>query len=103
MNERYLSYYDEYTWRAVVRFGWDALRTPSRLRRLSLRNRQHDYLGLSSHAELLALHRKLNEHHSGVSRQGLKVSRLVICGPPACPCTLGAHARAISVRKPDGS
>jgi SAM-dependent methyltransferase len=62
MKAAYLRYYDRYTWRAGVRFTLDALLTPSRLRRLSLSNRQRDYVGLGGRPDLMALHRRLNAH-----------------------------------------
>ncbi len=62
MRDSYLKYYDRFTYRAVARFTLDAFLAGSKLRRLSLANRQRDYLGLGREPALLPLHRKINEH-----------------------------------------
>lgn len=69
MNERYLRYYDRYSWRAMPRFLFDALLSRSRLRRLSLLNRQRDYLQLAQRPDLLALHRQLNTRLLAATRE----------------------------------
>ena len=58
----YLRFYERYSYRAVARFTFDAMLTRNRLRRLSLLNRQRDYLALSGKPELLALHRRVHAH-----------------------------------------
>lgn len=61
MKARYLRFYESYSARAPLRFFWDGLREGSQLRKLSLRNRQRDYLDLAQNPPLLALHRQLNQ------------------------------------------
>ena len=62
MKQKFLSYYENYSWFGSYAFLGHALFARSRLRRLSLLNRQKDYLRLSSNPELFLLHRKLNQH-----------------------------------------
>jgi SAM-dependent methyltransferase len=61
MKPSYLKYYDRYSALANLRFLWDAMWTRSKVAKLSLANRQRDYLKLSGDDELLALHRAINE------------------------------------------
>ena len=59
-QRKYLRYYEKVRPLAPLRFTLDALRTPSRLRKVSLENRQKDYLDLQDHPERLDLHRDMN-------------------------------------------
>ena len=61
MKPRYLKYYERYRALANLAFLWDALWTRSKVAKLSLANRQRDYLKLSGNDDLLALHRAINE------------------------------------------
>jgi len=61
MKQKYLSYYERYSSLAHGVFLWDALRARSRVRKLSLLNRQRDYLRLRDDPERLALHRQINQ------------------------------------------
>ncbi len=60
MKEAYLRYYEKYSLRAVWRFLLDAFLVRSRAARLSLQNRQKDYLALAASRELLGLHLEFN-------------------------------------------
>jgi len=59
-QRRYFRYYERMRPLAPLRFTLDALRTPSRLRKVSLQNRQKDYRDLQDHPERLALHRDMH-------------------------------------------
>lgn len=61
MNPRYLPYYKSYSALAPLRFFWDGIWQSSRLRKLSLRNRQTDYLAIAQRPELLELHWEMNQ------------------------------------------
>jgi SAM-dependent methyltransferase len=56
----YQRYYDAPSRLAAIRFGFDALVAPARLRSLSLRNRRKDYVHLSAHPERRPLHAEFN-------------------------------------------
>jgi SAM-dependent methyltransferase len=60
----YQRYYDARSALATARFTLDALRAPTRLRSLSLRNRRADYAALSRHPERQALHAEFNRQLS---------------------------------------
>ena len=62
MNGQYLKYYENYSRMAGFRFLWDALLAKSKVCKISLLNRQQDYLALRHKPDLLALHYKLNKH-----------------------------------------
>ena len=70
MKSGYLKYYDRYSGLANLRFLWDALWTHSKVAKLSLANRQRDYLKLNGHDDLLALHRAINEELLEATRRG---------------------------------
>ena len=69
MKPRYLKYYERYRALANLVFLWDALWTRSKVAKLSLANRQRDYLKLSGNDDLLALHRAINEELLNAHRQ----------------------------------
>ncbi|MGE3166744.1 MAG: class I SAM-dependent methyltransferase [Planctomycetota bacterium] len=60
MKPSYLKYYDKISSLAPFAFLRDALFARSKVRKLSLANRQRDYARLQSDPRLLALHRQLN-------------------------------------------
>lgn len=67
--ERYLPYYREVSAWAPLRMAWDALLARSSVERLSLRNRQRDYLRIRGSRPLLALHLELNEELARGARE----------------------------------
>lgn len=69
MKPRYLKYYERYHALANLVFLWDALWTRSKVAKLSLANRQRDYLKLSSNDDLMTLHRAINEELLNARRQ----------------------------------
>lgn len=68
MKQRYLGYYERYCRRAPLAFLVDALVAKPRTRKLSLINRQRDYLRLDSEPQHLVLHRELNRRLWQASR-----------------------------------
>jgi cyclopropane fatty-acyl-phospholipid synthase-like methyltransferase len=61
MTDGYLRFYSSYSLWAPWKFIWDSLRAPSRIRGLSLVNRQRDYERLRTNDRLFNLHYRLNE------------------------------------------
>jgi 2-polyprenyl-3-methyl-5-hydroxy-6-metoxy-1,4-benzoquinol methylase len=61
MKANYSRYYQRYSSVAPFVFLWHAILT-KKLRKLSLINRQKDYLRLANNPQLLALHDSLNQH-----------------------------------------
>ena len=60
MKPDYLKFYEKPSVRGIWRFLWDYLSESSKLRKLSLANRQKDYLRLMSHSDKLSLHHEMN-------------------------------------------
>jgi len=60
MKASYLKFYEKHSGLAAVKFLWDSVTAKSSARRVSLINRQNDYLKLAQNEKLLGLHQGLN-------------------------------------------